>query len=158
MYIILTELPCYNGEKCTVDVVLRRKSMTNKTKSEIDDSPFVGCVLHEKAKSGEWFDYSYPQSGLPELTGNPAPMRAIFANLLEQQKKSALATDNTLSKENKEVDYDPNDPFAGCVLHEKAKSGEWFDYSYPQSGLPELTGKPAPMRAIFANLLEQQKK
>ncbi len=61
--------------------------MTQKTKSEIDDSPFAGCVLHEKAKSGEWFDYSYPQSGLPKMRVKSAPAWSFLANSCEQQKK-----------------------------------------------------------------------
>ncbi len=63
--------------------------MTNKTKSETDDSPFAGCILHEKAKSGEWFDYSYPQSGLPKMRVKSALVCSLFWDGYSQQKKSS---------------------------------------------------------------------
>ncbi len=134
--------------------------MTKKTKNQIDDSPFAGGVLYEKAKSGEeWFKYSYPQHGLPKTSVPSAPMCSPLVKYCEQQIKSAPATDNTLPKENKEVDYDPNNPFAGGVLYEKAKSGEeWFKYSYPQHGLPKTSVPSAPVCSPLAIYVQQQRK
>ncbi len=60
-----------------------------KKAKEIDNSPFAGCVLHEKAKSGKWFDYSYPQNGLPEMRVKSAPAWSFLANPCEQEKKSS---------------------------------------------------------------------
>ncbi len=54
---------------------------------EIDNNPFAGCVLHEKAKSGKWFDYSYPQNGLHKLRVKSALARSLFWNGYGQQKK-----------------------------------------------------------------------
>ncbi len=63
--------------------------MTNKTKSEIDDSPFAGGVLYEKVKSGEeWFKYSYPQHGLPKTRVPSAPVCSPLAIYVQQQRKS----------------------------------------------------------------------
>ena len=73
-----------------VNAVLREeKAMSNETKKQIDDSPFVGGVLYEKAKSGEeWFKYSYPQNGLPKTRVPSAPVCSPLANYCEQQRKA----------------------------------------------------------------------
>ncbi len=62
----------------------REKPMTKA--KEIDNSPFAGYVLHEKAKSGKWFKYSYPQNDLPELGVKSIPLRSFLENFCEQEE------------------------------------------------------------------------